>query len=111
MPGSIPKARYAKPPKFPFKKMELIGNFIENIKVFGVPDHENFATVDLYEEQNLVQVLTCLSSTGRKVGQKCYRFLKKKTEKKTCIVLKMNFHSKQINSASVNELWQLPDLL
>ncbi len=48
--------------------MELIGNFIENIKEFGVPDHENFATVDLYEEQNLVQVLTCLSSTGRKVG-------------------------------------------
>lgn len=47
--------------------MELIGNFIEAIRNFGVPDHENFTTVDLYEEQNLVQVLTCLQCAGRKV--------------------------------------------
>ena len=67
VPGSIPKSRYSKPVKLPFKKMELIGNFIEQIRNFGVPDHENFTTVDLYEEQNLVQVLTCLQTAGRKV--------------------------------------------
>ena len=67
-PGTIPKSRYAKAVKLPFKKMELIGNFIEGIKTFGVPDYENFTTVDLYEEQNLVQVLTCLQSAGRKVS-------------------------------------------
>ncbi len=67
-PGTIPKSRYSKPVKLPFKKMELIGNFVDGMKRFGVPDQENFATVDLYEEQNLLQVLTCLQSAGRKVS-------------------------------------------
>ena len=72
MPGAISESRYAKRPTLHFKQMELIGLFIEKIKDFGIPDHENFATVDLFEEQNLYQVLLCLQSIGRRVS---YLFL------------------------------------
>ena len=66
--GSIHPSKYRNPPKFPFKQMELIELFITTAKEFGVPDHESFQTVDLFEDQNLFQVVVCLQSLGRKVG-------------------------------------------
>lgn len=50
-----------------FKQMELIGIAIDKIKTLGVPDHEMFQTVDLYEAQNLHQVVINLSAVARKV--------------------------------------------
>ena len=58
--------------KMTFKQMELINKFIDACKSLGVPDHEAFATVDLYEEQNMVQVITCISALMRKVRTHCY---------------------------------------
>lgn len=52
-----------------FKQMELINKFIDVCKALGVPDHEAFATVDLYEEQNMNQVIICISALMRKVRE------------------------------------------
>lgn len=66
-PGSIPEKKYANPPTMSFKQMELIGLAIDKMKTLGVPDHEMFQTVDLYEAQNLHQVVISLSAVARKV--------------------------------------------
>jgi hypothetical protein len=50
-----------------FKQMELIGLAIDKMKLLGVPDHEMFATVDLYEAQNLHQCVLGISALARKV--------------------------------------------
>lgn len=70
VPGSVPTSRYANPPKLAFKQMELIELFVRKAKECGVPDHEAFQTVDLYEDQNLHQVVICLQSLGRKAKSK-----------------------------------------
>ena len=67
MPGSVPSSKYKKPPALAFKQMELIELFLQKAREFGVPDHEMFQTVDLYERQNLHQVTVCLQALGRKV--------------------------------------------
>ncbi|XP_041354660.1 myophilin-like [Gigantopelta aegis] len=67
-PGSIPANKLKSAPTMSFKQMELIGLAIDGFKKFGVPDHEMFATVDLYESQNLNQVVCALSSCGRKLS-------------------------------------------
>ncbi|KAF6019063.1 Chd64 [Bugula neritina] len=54
--------------KMTFKQMELINKFTDVCKSLGVPDHECFATVDLYEQQNMNQVITCLAALMRKFG-------------------------------------------
>lgn len=54
--------------KMTFKQMELIGKFVEVCKTLGVPDHECFATVDLYEQQNMNQVIICIAALMRKVS-------------------------------------------
>jgi len=70
-PGSVKAKSYARPPTMPFKQMELINMFITKINSeFGIPDHENFQTVDLFEDQNLHQVVCCLQSLGRKAKAK-----------------------------------------
>lgn len=70
VPGSVSAKKLERPPTLPFKQMELIEVFIRKVKEFGVPDHENFQTVDLFEEQNLHQVVICLQSTSRKAKAK-----------------------------------------
>ncbi|XP_064614639.1 uncharacterized protein LOC135478260 [Liolophura sinensis] len=65
-PGSIAANKLSKPPTMPFKQMELIQYFVAAVRNYGVADHENFATVDLHESQNLNQVVTCLQALGRK---------------------------------------------
>ena len=67
VPGIIPRSRYATPPTFQYKQMELIGVFLEAAKRFGCSELDLFHTVDLYESQNLYQVLVGIQSLGRKV--------------------------------------------
>lgn len=51
-----------------FKQMENIAAFIDAVKTMGVPDHENFLTVDLYEGKNMRQVYLCVMSLKRATG-------------------------------------------
>lgn len=65
-PGCIPAMKLKNRPTMQFKKMELIGLFLEKLKVYGVVDHELFATIDLTESRDLNQVVICLQALGRR---------------------------------------------
>ncbi|KAL6122073.1 hypothetical protein NUSPORA_00921 [Nucleospora cyclopteri] len=54
----------------PFFMMENIEFFILQCKKLGVPDNENFMTVDLFENKNMDQVKMCLGSLSRIVNKK-----------------------------------------
>ena len=45
-PGSIKKIEVS---TMPFKQMENISNFLKSCRLFGVPEHDLFETVDLFE--------------------------------------------------------------
>lgn len=54
-----------------FQQMENIGNFLSAVEVYGVRPSDSFQTVDLYEKQNIFQVvntLVHLKNTASKVG-------------------------------------------
>ncbi|KAK3696125.1 hypothetical protein RRG08_061900 [Elysia crispata] len=63
-PGSIPSGKLATAPKMAFKQMELIGLFLKAIDDLVKKD-DSFQTVDLYECQNMVQVIITIESLGR----------------------------------------------
>ena len=46
--------------KMPFVRMENIGKFISAVASLGVRSNDSFMTIDLYEEKNLSQVVTCI---------------------------------------------------
>lgn len=69
-PGSVPKINTG---KMAFKMMENIGNFLEAIGRYGVSKHESFQTVDLYEAENMVQVVNSIHALGRKAQSKGFR--------------------------------------
>lgn len=48
-----------------FFQMENIAYFIEKARELGVPDSENFQTIDLFEEKGMKQVYTCICSLSR----------------------------------------------
>ncbi|ELA41660.1 uncharacterized protein VICG_01293 [Vittaforma corneae ATCC 50505] len=48
-----------------FFQMENIAYFIEKARMLGVPDSENFQTIDLFEDKNIKQVYTCIYSLSR----------------------------------------------
>ncbi|KAH3724232.1 transgelin-2-like isoform X1 [Dreissena polymorpha] len=56
--------------KMAFKKMELISQFLAACERYGLPKTELFQTVDLYEKQNLNQVVQCIAALGRKAHTK-----------------------------------------
>ncbi|CAG5127915.1 unnamed protein product [Candidula unifasciata] len=67
-PGTIAASKLSKPPTMAFKRMELIGLFLDCIdesKGGLVKKDELFQTVDLYEDQNMVQVCLCFEALGR----------------------------------------------
>lgn len=45
--------------------MENINAFLEALIKLGVPKHETFQTVDLYEGKNVVQVVDCIFAFSR----------------------------------------------
>eukprot|EP01130_Rhizamoeba_saxonica_P018520 TRINITY_DN929_c0_g1_i1.p1 TRINITY_DN929_c0_g1~~TRINITY_DN929_c0_g1_i1.p1 ORF type:complete len:212 (-),score=57.24 TRINITY_DN929_c0_g1_i1:46-639(-) len=47
-----------------FKHMDNIGKFLSALDSLGVMKTDQFMTVDLYEEKNLLQVVLCLSALG-----------------------------------------------
>ncbi|KAI8610556.1 Myophilin [Chytriomyces sp. MP71] len=49
----------------PFKQMENISAFLDRAEKMGVPAHERFMTIDLYEAKNLGQVVNCIFSLSR----------------------------------------------
>lgn len=65
VPGSIP-ASAIKKSSMAFKCMETITLFLSSCSKLGVLDHELFQTCDLWEQQNMSSVLTCLQSLARK---------------------------------------------
>lgn len=68
-PGSVPKINTG---KMAFKMMENIGKFLDAITAYGVTKHESFQTVDLFEGENMVQVVNGIHALGRKAQSKGY---------------------------------------
>jgi hypothetical protein len=58
--------------KVPFKQMENINNFLSACEKYGVAKTDLFQTVDLYEKQNMWQVVLCLFALGRKAQANGY---------------------------------------
>uniref|UniRef100_A0A914XVE8 Transgelin n=1 Tax=Panagrolaimus superbus TaxID=310955 RepID=A0A914XVE8_9BILA len=52
--------RFNQNPKMPFHKMENISNFLNAIKLYGVPEISCFQTVDLYENKQFYKIIECL---------------------------------------------------
>ena len=67
-PGSIKK--FNKKAKMPFMQMENIGLFNEAIRAYGVQSDYVFVTTDLFEGQNMVQVILGLRALGTKATSK-----------------------------------------
>ncbi|KAK7108821.1 myophilin-like [Littorina saxatilis] len=67
-PGCVPANKLKKRATMAFQQMEMIELFNTKIKAapLNIPEHSSFATADLYEKQNMVQVITCLESVARK---------------------------------------------
>ena len=53
--------------KLAFKQMENIGKFLEACEKYGLAKTDLFQTVDLYEKQNVWQVVLTIHALGRKV--------------------------------------------
>jgi hypothetical protein len=67
-PGAINEKKFTPAPTAAFKRMELIGLFIDTIdeaKGGHVKKGDLFQTTDLYDRQNLVQVIQCIEAVGR----------------------------------------------
>ena len=62
-PGSVRRIHTMS--TLPFRQMENIGLFLEACERYGVPRHDLFQTVDLYEEKNLGAVVDGLHALGR----------------------------------------------
>ncbi len=66
-PGSVKKINES---KMAFKMMENIGNYLTACEKYGVARTDSFQTVDLYEDQNMPQVLNGIMALGRKAQSK-----------------------------------------
>uniref|UniRef100_A0A6B2G2D8 Transgelin n=1 Tax=Myxobolus squamalis TaxID=59785 RepID=A0A6B2G2D8_MYXSQ len=62
-PGAIKKINTM---SAPFKQMENIEHFLRAATEYGLNPSELFQTVDLYKQQNMVQVLITIMALGRK---------------------------------------------
>lgn len=62
---NVKKSKFPSLKKINFFQMENICYFIENARILGVPDSENFLTVDLFENKNIQQVILCIYSLSR----------------------------------------------
>ena len=69
-PGSVKKINTN---KMPFKQMENIGNFLEAAAAYGLPKPDSFQTVDLFENQNMPQVILSIHALGRTASKKGYK--------------------------------------
>lgn len=67
-PGLVPKVSRS---SFAFKEMENVNHFLHAARELGVPKSSLFCTLDLYEEQNMPAVLSCLCLFGGAVQVNC----------------------------------------
>ena len=51
--------------KIAFKQMENISSFLRALSDMGVPSHDQFQTVDLYENKNMIQVIDTIFALSR----------------------------------------------
>jgi len=65
-PGSVKKINEN---KMAFKQMENIGNFLSACEALGANKIDLFQTVDLYEKQNIPQVINGIFTLGRKASK------------------------------------------
>ncbi len=49
--------------------MENVGNFLKAVNNAGVATHDQFQTVDLYENKNIVQVIDTILTFSRVANQ------------------------------------------
>eukprot|EP00003_Mantamonas_plastica_P025459 TRINITY_DN4_c0_g1_i11.p2 TRINITY_DN4_c0_g1~~TRINITY_DN4_c0_g1_i11.p2 ORF type:complete len:221 (+),score=81.17 TRINITY_DN4_c0_g1_i11:1876-2538(+) len=61
-PGSIKKINKM---KAPFMQMENVSSYIDACKELGMPEHDLFVTVDLYEGKDMGQVVQNIHALGR----------------------------------------------
>ena len=69
-PGSV---RNINQSKMAFKMMENIGNFLDACMALGMQKLDLFQTVDLYENQNMTQVIDGIHALGRKAPKLGFR--------------------------------------
>ncbi|ORX62687.1 hypothetical protein DM01DRAFT_1297413 [Hesseltinella vesiculosa] len=63
--------------RMPFIQMENISTFLAGAEALGVPKHDLFQTVDLFEQKNMMQVVDAIHSLSRfgyKAGM-CSKYL------------------------------------
>jgi len=68
-PGSVKKINKG---KMPFVKMENIGQFLDGCYAYGVKKEDMFQTADLYEGQNMVQVVNGIAAVSRRACTRGY---------------------------------------
>ena len=68
-PGSVAQ-KFFKPTTMPFKQMEVIGIFLDAVKKYGVSEKDCFVTLDLFEANDLAQVIATLFALDRKAHKK-----------------------------------------
>jgi len=56
--------RKPSPSAMPFKQMENISNYLAACNALGMPKHSSFQTVTLFEDQDMMQVVTNLHALG-----------------------------------------------
>ena len=66
-PGSVKKINES---KMAFKMMENIGNFLSACEQYGLKKADIFQTVDLYEAENMPQVVNAIHALARRVNVK-----------------------------------------
>ena len=69
-PGSVKSINQS---KMAFKMMENIGNFLDACQNVGMQKIDLFQTIDLYEQQNMTQVIDGIHALGRKAAKMGYR--------------------------------------
>ena len=69
-PGSVKTINNS---KMAFKMMENIGRFLDACMALGMQRLDLFQTVDLYENQNMTQVIDGIHALGRKASKIGYR--------------------------------------
>ncbi|KAI6654859.1 Muscle-specific protein 20-like isoform X2 [Oopsacas minuta] len=68
-PGSVAK-KFLKETSMPFKQMECVGVFLSAAKNYGVSEKDCFVTLDLFEANDLAQVIATLFALDRKAHKK-----------------------------------------
>mmetsp|Transcript_5393 Transcript_5393/g.9042 ORF Transcript_5393/g.9042 Transcript_5393/m.9042 type:complete len:158 (-) Transcript_5393:241-714(-) len=82
----------------PFKQMENIAAYLEACTKLGVPAYDSFQTVALYENKDMIAVLTNIHSLGR-VAQRVEGFTGPSLGAKLADTNKREFDEEQLRAA------------